>query len=153
MCATCTAEHTDKTAASNIPRAPKSGYLVGVVDSDIGKGEIVAIGIIVVTADTNDTAVTGVVNTGIAVGNSNIGEGGVASICSNRTRRDEFSVGAEMVNCEICYSTVFYVTEQTHSVLVVIAVVVTLDAPGVLIEVENSVSVTVNLPLKFDTAL
>ena len=42
---TCTAEHTHKTAACNVPRAPESGDHIGVINGDIGEGNLCILGI------------------------------------------------------------------------------------------------------------
>ena len=53
-----------------------------------------------------------------------------------------------MINCEVLYSTVHNVAEETHSILIVVAVVVSLDLPGVLVEVGDLMTVTVKGSLK-----
>ena len=143
ICVSRAAEHTDKAAASGVPRAPERGDLVGVVDSDIGKSELVAVGVACVTTDTYDTAVTGVVNSGITVGDSDILKGGVTSISCDNAGGSKLAVRGEVVYRKVLYRCVNKVAEQTHTVLVVVAVVVTLGVPGVLIEVRDLVSLTV----------
>ena len=93
---TCTSKHTNQAAAGNVPAAPQSRNFVGIVNGNIGKGQFVGFGVIAVTADTDNTAVTGVIHTGITVYQCDIFKGGVCSICSNTAGGSKFPVGGEV---------------------------------------------------------
>ena len=151
---------TYDTAASNVPRAPKSRYLVGVVYGDILEGNLLVGNTLVVPANyANYTTVTDVVNAGVRVNDCNILEGSaVICICRYTTGGRVLTVGGEVADSKILDSTAVYSAEEAHTVTVVVgsagitAVVVTKHFPGILIEICNEVSVTVEGTLKRSVA-
>ena len=146
---------TDDTAASNVPRAPKCGDLIGVVHRNALEGYGVRGSCLGIPAyATDDTAVTDVVNAGIAVGDGDILKGcAVVGVRGDNTRSGVLTVRREVIHGQVLDRTAVDLTEQAHTVAVIlkreiILAVVTLHIPGALVEVGNGVTAAVEHALK-----
>ena len=144
-----TTVHTNETATGNIPRAPESRNLVGVVYCDIFKSNMIIVSSSCATCNTDDTTVTGVVNSWVRICNCYIFKCRFACcICRDHTCGSEFSVRGEFINCKVLYSTVVNVTEYAHSFIPVITIVITLHLPGILIDIGDGITVSVKYASK-----
>ena len=136
--------HTYKTTTCYVIRAPKSRDLISIIYCDILKCNMIVICSACATCDTDDTAVTGIVNARITVGNCDIFESRVTCrICCDYTGRCELTVRGEVRYGKVLNSTTVNVAEHTHSFLVVMSVIVTLHLPGVLVNVLDCMTVTI----------
>ena len=140
---TVAAEHTHNTAAGYIPRAPKCRNLVGVIYGDIGKGKLHIACVRGIASDTDDTAVTGVIYTGVTVFQSDVFEGCVCSIGSNHARGSEFTVRGKVVNRKVLDRTAVDIAKDTHCGIPIIAVIIALHLPCVLIDVLDGISIAI----------
>ena len=144
--------HTNETAASNVPRAPKSTYLVGIINGDVLKRYMVIVSSACATCDTDDTAVTGIINSGITAGNCNIFKRRITRrVSRNNTRRSIFTVRGEIFNSKVLDGTAVYVSEDTHSFLIIVSVVIASHLPGVLVDIFDGVTVSVEYALECAT--
>jgi hypothetical protein len=69
------AQITQQACAGNVPGAPQRSDLIGIIDGDILKGIqriFICAQIITAVIPTHNTAVAGIVNTGIAIKQGNI---------------------------------------------------------------------------------
>ena len=144
-------EHTHNTTAGNVPRAPQSGDLVGIVNGNIRKGQSGCICIAAVATDTHDTTVTRVVHAGVTVGNRDIRKGCISRISRDDTRGGELTVGGEIGDGQVLDGTTVHITENTHSGIPIVAVVVALQLPGVLVDVRNRITVSIENALECAT--
>ena len=144
-----TSEHSHDTTTGNVPRAPKCGYLVCLINCNVLEGKLVIFVVRRRTTDTYNTAVTRVINAGVTVSNGNILERrGSCRISRDSSCGSKLTVRGEVINCKVLDSTIIYISEQTHCILVTmlgygIIVIISDHLPGVLIEVGNSMSVSV----------
>ena len=141
---------TNDTAAGYVIGTPKSRNLVGVINCNVSKCNLsVDCFSLVPTNYTNDTTVTDVVNAGIRIDNRDVlKESAVVCISSNATGCSNLTVAREVLYSKVSDSTAINFTEQTHTIAVVlkrsiVPVVVALHLPGVLIEVSDGASVTI----------
>ena len=138
------AVHTNKAAACNVPRAPKCAYLVGVVYGYILEGNVVVISCGSATCDTDDTAVSCIIYAGVRISNCDVCKGGIAcGICCDNARGGKFTVGCEVIHSKVFNGTAVDVAEDTHCFLIVMTVVITLHLPGVLVDILDCVTVSV----------
>ena len=147
-CVLVTTEHTNKTATGYVVGAPKSRNLVSIINSDVAKNDVLLNSRINSACDADDTTVTGVVNARVTVSNCDILEVGVNSISCDYTGRCKLTVRGEVIYCKVLNGTAINVTKETHSSLIIVAVIVAPHLPGILVEVSNSVTVTVKCTLE-----
>ena len=140
---------THDTAASHVIRAPQGRNLVGIINGDVCEGGFQAsfLGIPANTAD--NTAVADVIDPGIAVKDCNIFKGCAVCVSCNNAGSSNFTVRGEVLNGQVLDRAAVYTTEQTHTIPVIlllnriVPVMVALHFPGVLVEIGDGMTVTV----------
>ena len=145
---TCGVVLTYDTTASNVIRAPKCAYFVGVINCDIFEGCLQVCFFSIPTYATNDTTVTDVINSWVTVEDCDVFKCSTVRVSCDNTCCCVFTVGREVANSEVFNCTAINLAEQAHTVAVVlessiVIVVVALHFPSVVVEVCNCVTVTV----------